>query len=164
MAEETPTAAVATEAPTDERKFALQRIFIKDVSFENPRGVAAFKGEWKPEVNLDLNMARNPIDEFNWEVLLSLTITVKNADETAFLVEVHQGGVFLCDGLDEDQTRQVLNTVAANILFPYAREAVDNLVVKGGFPPLQVAPINFDALYQQALVQKQAKEAEEQTH
>jgi preprotein translocase subunit SecB len=109
-------------------------------------------------------MARNPIDEFNWEVLLSLTITVKNADETAFLVEVHQGGVFLCDGLDEDQTRQVLNTVAANILFPYAREAVDNLVVKGGFPPLQVAPINFDALYQQALVQKQAKEAEEQTH
>ncbi|MFT6310719.1 MAG: preprotein translocase subunit SecB [Porticoccus sp.] len=164
MAEETPTAAVAAEAPTDERQFALQRIFIKDVSFENPRGVAAFKGEWKPEVNLDLNMARNPIDERNWEVLLSLTITVKNADETAFLVEVHQGGVFLCNGLDEDQTRQVLNTVAANILFPYAREAVDNLVVKGGFPPLQVAPINFDALYQQALTQKQAKEAEEQTH
>ena len=106
-------------------------------------------------------MARNPVDERNWEVILSLTITVNNGGETAFLVEVHQGGIFLCTGLSEDDTRQVLNTVAANILFPYAREAVDNLAVKGGFPPLQVAPINFDALYQQALAQKQAKESAE---
>ncbi len=165
MAEETQ--AAGAEAAGDGRQFALQRIFVKDASFENPRGIASFQGEWKPEVKLDLNMARNPIDDRNWEVILSLTITVKNGDETAFLVEVHQGGIFLCVGLDEEQTRQISNTVAANILFPYAREAVDNLSVKGGFPPLQIAPINFDALYQQALAQKDAEagaESTEQTH
>jgi preprotein translocase subunit SecB len=166
MTDENQTGGQAAQAgqQPQQPQLALQRIYIKDVSFEAPRGHEAFAAEWKPEVNMDMNMGRKQLSSDNWEVVLSLTLTVKNAGETAFLVEVHQGGIFLCQGFDEDQLRQVLNTACANILFPYAREAIDSLVIKGGFPPLMLAPINFDALYMQAMNQRaqQAQQAESQ--
>jgi len=142
-------------------QLALQKIYVKDVSFESPRGHEAFNGEWRPEVNMDMNIGRKSVAGDNWEVVLSLTLTVKNGGETAFLVEVHQAGIFLCRGFTEDQLRQVQHTACPNILFPYAREAIDGLVVKGGFPAMMLAPINFDALYMQAVAQRNAKSAQQ---
>ncbi len=151
MAEE--NAAAASEA----QQFALQRIFIKDLSFEAPQGAAAFKQQWQPQVNLDLNTRNGQLDADNYEVVLTLTVTAKQGEDTAFLVEVQQGGVFLCKGLEGEQLHQVLGSLCPSILFPYARETIDSLVVKGSFPPLMIAPVNFEALYQQALVQQDKK-------
>ena len=136
-------------------QFALQRIYVKDLSFEAPMGYAAFQKQWNPKVQLDLNTNSNKMDDQNYEVILTLTITAKQEDDTAFLVEVQQAGIFGCSGFDPQQLHQVLNMMCPNILFPYAREAVDSLVTRGSFPPLMVAPVNFEALYQQALAKKQ---------
>jgi preprotein translocase subunit SecB len=143
-------------AQAEQPQFALQRIYVKDLSFEAPQGHAAFQKQWRPQVQMDLNTATKKLDEKNYEVVLTLTITAKQEDETAFLVEVQQAGIFGCDGFEPQQLHQVLNIMCPNILFPYARETVDTLVIKGSFPPLMVAPVNFEALYQQAL----AKQAE----
>lgn len=153
MADENQAGAVP-----EQPQFALQRIYVKDLSFEAPQGHEIFQQQWRPQVQLDLNTTTNKIDEKNYEVVLRLTITAKLEETTAFLVEVHQGGIFACDGFDPQQLHQVLNIMCPNILFPYARETVDNLVIKGSFPPLMIAPVNFEALYQQAL----AKQAEDQ--
>ena len=155
MAEENNTQAAeggAQEAPS--QQFAMQRIYLKDLSFEAPLGVEAFKQQWQPKVNQELNTKTNKIDDDNYEVTLTLTITVKlGEDDTAFLVEVQQAGLFLVKGLEGKQLAQVLNTTCPNILFPYAREAVDNVITKGSFPALMLPPINFDALFAQAVAQ-----------
>ena len=129
-----------------------------------------FKKQWQPAINVDLNTKSDKIDDSgNFEVVLSVTITAKVDDETAFLVVVQQGGIFLISGIEGDDLRRVLGTAAPNILFPYARETIDNLCVKGGFPPIMLAPVNFDALYQQALAQSAAQQgggeaAQDATH
>ena len=141
----------------DQQQFVTQRIYTKDISFESPSTPGVFRQEWKPAVNVDLNTKSNRIDdEGNHEVSLTVTITAKIEEDTAFLVEVQQAGVFFVVGIDGDSLRQVLATVAPTILFPYAREAIDNLVVKGGFPPLMLAPVNFDALFRQAVAQQES--------
>lgn len=146
-----------------QQQFALQRIYLKDLSFESPLGVQAFQKQWKPQIKLDLNTKHNIIDENNYEVILTLTVTATQDDETAFLVEIQQAGIFFCKGLDGEPLGHVLGAMCPNILFPYAREAVDSLVVRGSFPPLMLAPVNFDALYQQARAQqKQAQSESEQ--
>ena len=150
MAEE----QAAAQGEAAQQQFVTQRIYTKDISFESPIAPDVFRREWKPAVNVDLNTKSSRFDEEgNHEVVLTLTITAKLEDETAFLVEVQQAGIFFVAGIEGDALRQLLATVAPTILFPYAREAIDNLVVKGGFPPLMIAPINFEALYAQ---QKQA--------
>lgn len=152
-----------------QQQFAMQRIYTKDISFESPATPGVFKKQWQPAINVDLNTKSDKIDDSgNFEVVLSVTITAKVDDETAFLVEVQQGGIFLISGIEGEDLRRVLGTAAPNILFPYARETIDNLCVKGGFPPIMLAPVNFDALYQQALAQSAAQQggeaAEEATH
>ena len=140
-----------------QQQFVMQRIYNKDLSFESPSTPDVFKKQWQPKVNVDLNTRSNAIDEQgNYEVVLSITLTAKIDDETAFLVEVQQAGIFSIVGFDEEQLRRVLGTAAPNILFPYARENIDSLVVKGGFPPVMLAPVNFEALYEQALRQQAA--------
>lgn len=145
-----------------QQQFALQRIYIKDVSFETPQGHEVFRQQWKPRVNLELNTKQTRIDDNNFEVVLTLSVTATLEEKTAFLVEVQQAGIFFVSGIPDQQLRQVLATVCPNILFPYAREAIDNLVTRGSFPPLMLAPVNFDALYQQALKQAQEQEEQEQ--
>jgi preprotein translocase subunit SecB len=140
-----------------QQQFALQRIYIKDVSFETPQGHEIFRQAWKPRVNLEMNTRHTRIDEQNFEVVLTLSVTASQDEKTAFLAEVQQAGIFFMMGVPEAQQRQVLGTVCPGILFPYAREAIDNLVVRGSFPPLMLAPVNFDALYNQALKQAQEK-------
>lgn len=153
---------MADENQQPAQQFALQRIYIKDLSFETPQGHEVFRQAWKPRVNLEMNTRHNRIDDQIFEVVLTLSVTAALEEKTAFLAEVQQAGVFFMSGMPEAQQRQVLGTVCPNILFPYAREAVDNLVVRGSFPPLMLAPVNFDALYTQAVKQAEEKAKAEQ--
>lgn len=139
----------ATE--NNEAHFAIEKIYLKDVSFESPAAPAAFTEEWSPEINMDLNSQGQVLDNNVYEVELSITVTAKNNDKTAFLVEIKQCGIFSIAGMDEANLNGMLGSFCPNILFPYAREAVSDLVTKGGFPQLLLAPVNFDAIYQQHL-------------
>ena len=145
---ETATAPeVAAQAPG--AQFALQRIYLKDSSFESPRSPEVFQGKWEPKIHFDIKTRSSKVQDDSYEVILVLTAEAKLDDQSAFLVEVHQACIFSCKDFDEAQLEQVLSTVCPNILFPYAREAIDSLVIKGSFPALMLAPINFDALYAQ---------------
>lgn len=137
------------QTQTNQPQFEIQRIFVKDVSFEAPNTPHTFVEEWKPEVNLNLETKSTKIQENLHEVVLSITATVMTSKKTAFLIEVHQAGVFMINGFPNDQLHQMLGSFCPNILFPYAREAVSDIVVRGGFPQLILAPVNFDALYAQ---------------
>lgn len=147
----------ATNAP----QFEIQRIFVKDISFESPNTPHTFVEEWKPEVSLNLETKSNKIQNNLHEVVLSITATVSTNKKTAFLIEVHQAGVFKIENFPNEQLHQMLGSFCPNILFPYAREVVSDMVVRGGFPQLILAPVNFDALYQQHLAQQKpdAKDA-----
>jgi preprotein translocase subunit SecB len=140
-------------------QFSLQRIYLKDVSFETPMGVEAFRTQIQPKINQDLNTSANRIDAEHFEVVLKLTISVAMGEKIAFLVEVQQAGLFHVIGLEGPQLTQIMNTVCPQILFPYAREVIDSLAVKGSFPALALPPINFDALFAQAVAQAEAQAA-----
>jgi|TARA_R110002072_G_scaffold16666_1_gene64845 preprotein translocase subunit SecB len=147
-----------TEQP--QQQFAMQRIYTKDLSFESPATPAVFKEQWQPKINVELNTRAEPIDEEgNFDVVLTVTVTAKVEEETAFLVEVQQAGIFFLQGFEGEELRRILRTAAPNILFPFARETLDSTCVKGGFPALMLAPVNFEALYQQALAQAETAEA-----
>lgn len=143
------------------QQFAIQKIYLRDASFESPNAPDIFTREWHPDVNLDLNTNAQPIAENVYEVVLSLTATVKNQDDTAFLVEIQQAGIFTISGFADADMGHMLGSFCPNILFPYAREAISDLVTKGGFMPLLLAPVNFDALYAQHLAQQQQNQAAE---
>lgn len=132
-------------------QFEIQRIYVKDISFESPHTPQTFVEEWKPEVTLNLETKSNRIQDDTHEVVLSITATVTTSQKTAFLIEVHHAGVFLIKGFANDQLHEMLGSFCPKILFPYAREVVSDVVVRGGFPQLILAPVNFDALYAQHL-------------
>ncbi len=132
-------------APTGkEPEFAIIRIYLKDVSFETPNSPGIFTQEFKPATKLQVNSAVNALDGDIYEVVLTITVTAAHEDTIFFLVEVQQAGIFSIKGFDNDQKRSLLRAYCLNTLFPYAREAISDLVVKGGFPSLVLAPINFD--------------------
>lgn len=137
-------------------QFSLQRIYVKDLSFEAPKSPEIFRQEWTPSVALDLNTRQRALEGDFSEVVLTLSVTVKNGEEIAFIAEVQQAGIFLIKGLDAASMSHTLGAFCPNILFPYAREALDNLVTRGSFPALMLAPVNFDALYAQELQRQQA--------
>lgn len=141
-------------------QFEIQRIYIKDLSYEAPNTPHTFTEEWKPEVQLNLETKSNRIQENMHEVVLSVTATVTSNKKSAFLVEVHQAGIFLIAGLPNEQLRQMLGSFCPNILFPYAREVISDVVVRGGFPQLLLAPVNFDALYAQHLEEQKKSQTE----
>ncbi|KTD05447.1 protein-export protein SecB [Legionella gratiana] len=155
----------ANQAPqNNETQFMIQRIYIKDLSFETPNTPAVFQQQWEPELNLDLNTSTTKLEENVFEVVLTVTATVSNQKSTAFLVEVKQAGIFTIQGAPTNQLDHLLNSFCPNILFPYAREAITSQVIRGSFPQLVLAPINFDALYMQQLAEKQKSgEAKEET-
>ena len=164
MAESDVDAVAAGEQPAaEQQQFLTQRIYIKDASFESPASPTVFQTAWKPAINVDLNTKTNRIDDNNIEVVLSVTITATQEGETAFLVEVHQAGIFLVSGIEGENLRRLLGTVCPTILFPYAREVISDMSVRGGFPPLVMSPVNFDALYQQHLQKQQGQSADEDT-
>jgi len=148
-----------------EQQFIIERIYIKDISFEAPNSPAVFTQNWEPETNLNLNTQVNPLGDDHYEVELHVTVSVKNKEgKTAFLVEVIQAGAFLIKGYPQEQLGHLLASYCPSNLFPYAREVISNLVSKGSFPEMHLSPINFDALYAQRLQEEQAQAnaAEEQ--
>lgn len=137
-------------------QFEIQRIYVKDMSYEAPNTPHTFVEEWKPEVQLNLETKSTRIQDNVHEVILSVTATVTSSGRSAFLTEVHQAGIFVINGFPEEQLRQMLGSFCPNILFPYAREVISDLVVRGGFPQLILAPVNFDALYAQHLEEQKS--------
>lgn len=139
-------------------QFSLQRIYVKDISFESPNAPTVFQQPFKPKVSLDLNTASEQVGEDLYEVVVKVTAQVSHAESgtTSFLVEVEQGGLFRIAGLQGDQLDHTLGAFCPNVLFPYARECIDNLVNRGSFPPLMLAPVNFEAMY----AQKKQRQAE----
>ncbi len=137
-------------------QFSVQRIYLKDASLEAPGTPGIFTSAWKPEINLDLNTRTRTLGENHFEVVLTLTVTAKNEGNSAFLIEIQQAGIFQIAGLADAELNHTLGAFCPNILFPYARESVDNLAIKASFPALMLAPVNFDALYAQQLQQKAA--------
>lgn len=144
--------------------FMIQKIFIKDASFESPQAPTVFKGKWQPEANIDLNTDANKVDNDLYEVTLTVTVTAKNDQQAAFVAEVKQSGIFTINGIAENQMGHLLGSFCPTILFPYAREAISNLVTRGGFPELAIAPINFDVLYAQQMQQQASQQKTATTH
>lgn len=155
-----PTNGAVTDEDAEAPQFSLQRIYVRDLSFEAPKSPAIFRQEWTPSVSLDLNTRQKPLEGDFHEVILTLSVTVNNGDEVAFIVEVQQAGIFLIKGLDAAAMSHTLGAFCPNILFPYARETIDSLVVRGSFPALMLAPVNFDALYAQELARIQSGESQ----
>jgi preprotein translocase subunit SecB len=139
----------AQAADQNQRQFAIQRIYVKDMSVEVPNSPKIFLENWEPEMNMDIGTKADPLDSGAYEVVLTLTITVKIKNTVAFLVEVKQAGIFTLQGFPEDQMRPMLGAFCPNILYPYARSTVTDLVVRAGFPQLYLTPVSFDALYEQ---------------
>lgn len=138
----------------------LEQLYLKDASFENPHAPKVFREPWKPEFQLDINTRSDRLDDEHFEVVLSVTLKATiEGGRTAFIVEVQYAGVFRIAGLDDAARQRVIGTLAPNTLFPYIRENVDNLVVKGGFPAVHLAPVNFDALFAEAVRKRQAEAA-----
>jgi len=158
-----PTESTAANQENEQQStgpnFALQRLYLKDVSFESPGSPEAFQGQqWAPKITFDIKNRNRKIQDNVYEVVLTLTVEAKQEEAVAFLVEVQQGAVFAAQGFEDEQLEQVLGAVCPNIMYPYAREAIDSLVVKGSFPPLMLAPVNFDSLYAQRKQQEAAAE------
>lgn len=140
--------------------FAIKRIFVRDLSFEMPSGLESFNITSVPKVAQDLNTEIDKVDEQHYLVTLKMTITVKTAeDKIAYLVEVHQSGIFQISGFNNDQVKHILTVQCPTVLYPYTREAVDSIVIKGGFPPLSLPPINFDAVVAKASAEAHARAA-----
>ena len=148
------------QAPAQE--FAIHKVFIKDVSFESPNAPQVFTQEWKPDVNVQINTQSQGLEEGIFEVELTLTVTAKLGEHTAYLVELTQAGIFAANGFADDQMGHLLGSYCPGLLFPYARASISNFVSSGGFPDLALAPINFDALYAQHMEQRAQQQAEGQ--
>ncbi len=150
----------AGEQEKPKLQFAVQRIYVKDISFEAPNSPAVFQQPFKPKVNLDLNTSSQQVQEGLFEVVVKVTAQVNHSEEgtTSSLAEIQQAGLFKISGIEGEQLDHTLGAFCPNVLFPYARECIDNLVNRGGFPPLMLAPVNFEAIY----AQRKKRQAEQQ--
>lgn len=159
---ETQTPAPGTVPPSAEKRFSLQSLYLKDASFEAPALPAALVTPLprEPEVRVNLRSQINAVDAERKEVVLTVTVEAKVAERTVFLVEVQQAGLFVVKGLNPNELATVLGAFGPEILFPYAREAVANLVMKGGFPPVLLQPINFDEVFRRSIQQQQQAAAQ----
>lgn len=143
-----------------QKQFAIQKLYIKDASFESPGTPESFSfKQWNPTIDVNLTNSHREVSEGVYEAVLVMTATLTQDEKTAFLVEVHQAGLFTIEGFDEAEKRYLMGSQCMTILFPYLREAISDLSVRGGFPPLLLSPVNFDALYQQHLQNQQQGEA-----
>jgi preprotein translocase subunit SecB len=158
MTEENKTAA-APQAVNNENapQMSLQKIYVKDVSFETPNAPEIFNEQGQPEIKMNLNQKVKKIADNTYEVVLSVTVTCNILEKTAYLVEVQQAGIFSLTNFEENMMHQTLGTYCPNVLFPYARQLISDLVMNGGFQPLLLQPVNFDQLYAQQMQQAQAQ-------
>jgi len=154
---ENQTAPAANQNPTGP-SLAVQSVYLKDCSYEAPKG-PRIEGNWSPQISLDINTNASAVAPEVHEVVLTVTVGAKQGETTAFLVEVKQAGLFVMRGLTPEDTRRAIGTVCPNVLFPYARVAVSQLVTQGGFPNFVLPPVDFDQLFARGLAQAQAKQA-----
>jgi len=140
---------------SNNRAFLLQQLYVKDLSFESPNTPKIFQeSSIEPETELNIRNSHSAVGENLYEVILHISVHAKKGEQTIFLTEIDQAGLFLLSGYNPEQTNMLLGTQCPATLFPFAREAISSLVGKGGFPPLILQPINFDALYAQAREQQ----------
>jgi preprotein translocase subunit SecB len=136
--------------PEAVKQLILQKIFLKDASLEVPLAPQVFTRAWQPQIDVQVGTSLQALSADQHQVLLSVTVTAKLAQEVAFLAEVHQAGIFQLKGFDDQDERQkVLATDGPDALFPFAREALADLIQRGGFPQILLQPVNFEALYQE---------------
>lgn len=157
MVEEQASTPSTQGGPAGAGQFEIQRLYVKNISLESPNVPQAFSEEWKPALQMDISNAVAELGERIFEVTLSVTVTVTAGDKTIYLVEVQQAGIFSIPDMPLDICKRVLSTACPDILFPYARAMVSDLVARAGFPQLLLAPINFDALYKQSQQQQAAE-------
>lgn len=141
------------------KKFSINKIYVKDVSFESPHSPAVFASEadWKPKTKINLNWSSSRVGQTIFEAVLTVTVTATAEDKTAFLIEVQQAGLFTFEGFANEELEPLLGGYCPTVLFPFAREAVSSLVTKGGFPGLMLKHVDFDILYEQKKQQIQAE-------
>jgi preprotein translocase subunit SecB len=147
----------------DSKRISISKIYLKDFSFESPKAPDVFRSkEWRPQTDLNLRSSHSAVEGEDGlhEVVLTITVDAKDGDDTLFLVEIQQAGLFLAGGYEDEEFNAIVGSFCPNILFPYAREAVSSVVQSGGFPEFVLQPINFDSLYMQSRQQIAEKEAE----
>lgn len=149
MAEQAATGDF-TDQPTAASQLSLQKVYVKDCSFEAPNSPGIFKSEWNPKIALTLNSAANKLAEDTHEVVLNVNVEAKMGETTAFLIELQQAGIFVLKDYPTEQLKALIGNYCPSMLYPFARQTIANLVTCGGFPPLLLQPMNFDALFLQA--------------
>jgi preprotein translocase subunit SecB len=147
MADQATNGAAGAEATTTAAQFNVQKIYLKNVSFEAPNAPAVFQEQAMPQLQLNLNQKVARFEEDVYEVVLTITLTCTINEKTAYLAEVEQAGIFGLGGFDTAGTDMMLGTHCPNVLFPYARHAIGELITLGGFPPFLLQPLNFEAIY-----------------
>jgi preprotein translocase subunit SecB len=140
--------------------FNIEKIYVKDMSLEVPNAPQVFLQAGEPQLEVQLNQSAQSIDGVLFDVAVSVTVTAKVADKTLFLVEAVQAGIFQIRGIPEADLAPVLGIVCPNILFPYARETISDMVNRAGFPPVLLAPVNFEMLFQQSQLSQQGAAAD----
>jgi preprotein translocase subunit SecB len=148
-------AAEKEQAQDQQPIFTIEKIYVRDLSLEVPNAPQVFLERDTPKVDIQLATRAAPLDDGHYEVVLTVTATAKLGDKTVFLVEAHQAGIFQVRNLPRESIEPVLGVTCPNILFPYVRETVSDAIVRAGFPPFLLAPVNFEALYQQRMQQAQ---------
>jgi preprotein translocase subunit SecB len=146
---------MAAEAQEQQPVFTIEKIYVKDLSLEVPNAPQVFLERDTPKVDIQIGTRASTLDDGHYEVVLTVTATAKLGDKTVFLIETHQAGIFQVRHLPRESIEPVLGVTCPNILFPYARETVSDAIVRAGFPPFLLAPVNFEALYQQRMQQAQ---------
>jgi len=141
------------------RQFLVQRIYTKDISFESPATPQIFQENWKPEIKINLNTEHKSVGEELTELVLTVSVDAKHDAKTVFLVEVKHAGLFTVSGFTAEEQESLMGIAGPNILFPYAREVVTDLVTRGGFPQLVLQPVNFEAMFARSRQEKSAKTA-----
>lgn len=160
MADEQQPEAAAAQQPAAGGQLAIQRMYIKDLSFEAPNSPAVFMQQIEPDADVYYSNTANKLGDDTWEVVLQVTVTVKAEDRTVYLVEIQQAGIFTIRGFQDAQIQAILATACPNALYPFARQAICDVVVKGGFPQLLLAPVNFEMIYAQELQRRAQAQAE----
>lgn len=155
-----PEAAANAEEQQNLPQAAIQRIYVKDISFEAPNLPELFSVEYKPQIKMEMNSKSRIVADDNYEVILTISVKAEIEDKTVFLAEVQQAGIFMLKNLSEEQLQHSLSVMGPETLYPYVRETIASLIGRTGFPAVQLAPVNFQALFIQKMQQAQAAQAE----
>ena len=150
----------ANQSDNSGKAIIPQKVYLKDVSLETPSSPGIFTREWQPNLSIEIDNQTSSVAEDTYETVLTVTATVKVGEATAFLAEVHQAGIFTITGFEPERLQRLHNVVCLRLLYPYASAALSDLVTRGGFPQLVLAPMNFEALYEKRQQQAPADSAQ----